>query len=355
MFEALRFWLHKGVDGFRVDVMWLMIKDDQFRDNPPNPGYQLGQSSHSRLLPVYNSDRPEIHNLVAEMRAVVDEFPQRVLIGEIYLPVQQLVTYYGQDLKGANLPFNFHLLQSAWSADAVARVISDYQAALPPGACANWVLGNHDQPRIASRVGVDQARNAAMLLLTLPGTLTMYYGEELGMANVPIPPELVQDPAEKNEPGLGLGRDPERTPMPWDGSPSAGFTSGSPWLPLGADHPTVNVAALESDPHSILHLYRKLIDLRRSRHTLVSGILDSVTADDGVLGFRRGSENERILVLLNLSLERTQVAMEAGIVIASTGLNRKGENLAGNVDLEPGEGLIIDLAAVEPILASPVA
>src|SRR5579863_3395431 len=232
MFEVLRFWLRKGVDGFRVDVMWMMIKDDQFRDDPPNPGYRLGQPSIGRLLPIYNSDRPEVHALVAQMRAVVDEFPQRVLIGEIYLPVPQLMTYYGSGLKGADLPFNFHLLQCAWSADAVKQVISEYYGALPHGAWPNWVLGNHDQPRIASRIGVQQARVAAMLLLTLPGTVTLYNGEEIGMRNVPIPPEEVQDPAEKNEPGIGQGRDPERTPMCWDESQGAGFTTGVPWLPL---------------------------------------------------------------------------------------------------------------------------
>ena len=185
MFDVLRFWLQKGVDGFRVDVMWMIIKDDQFRDNPPNPGYHAGLSSNHRFLPVYNSNRPEVHAIVAEMRSVIDQFSDRVLIGEIYLPVAQLMTYYGKHLEGANLPFNFHLLQCAWSADAIAQVIGDYDRALPEGAWPNWVLGNHDQPRIASRVGKQQARVAAMLLFTLPGTLTMYYGEEIGMTNVP--------------------------------------------------------------------------------------------------------------------------------------------------------------------------
>ncbi|MES2220658.1 MAG: alpha-amylase family glycosyl hydrolase, partial [Acidobacteriota bacterium] len=198
MFDVLRFWLRKGVDGFRVDVMWLLIKDDQFRDNPPNPGYHAGLSSNHRFLAVYNSNRPEVHAIVAEMRSVIDEFSDRVLIGEIYLPVAQLMTYYGKHLEGANLPFNFHLLQCAWSADAIAQVVRDYDHALPPGAWPNWVLGNHDQPRIASRIGKQQARIAAMLLLTLPGTLTMYYGEEIGMTNVAIAPEQVRDPAEKN-------------------------------------------------------------------------------------------------------------------------------------------------------------
>jgi alpha-glucosidase len=139
------------------------------------------------------------------MRAVVDEYHERVLIGEIYLPVEQLMTYYGKDLRGANLPFNFLLLQSSWSAEAMAQIISEYYSALPAGAWPNWVLGNHDNTRIATRIGSRQARIAAMLLLTLPGTLTMYCGEEIGMTNVPIPPDEVQDPQRKMSRGLVCG------------------------------------------------------------------------------------------------------------------------------------------------------
>jgi alpha-glucosidase len=342
MFDALRFWLRKGVDGFRVDVMWLMIKDDQFRDNPPNPGYQLGQPSHHRVLPLYNADRPEIHDLVSEMRAVLDEFPDRVLIGEIYLPIEQLMAYYGRDMRGAHLPFNFQLLQCAWTAESVAQVISDYQGALPAGAWPNWVLGNHDKPRIASRIGAGQARVAAMLLLTLPGTLTLYFGEELGMTNVPIAPEQVQDPAEKNEPGLGQGRDPERTPMPWNDSPSAGFTTGAPWLPLG-DNAASNVAALERDSRSILTLYRRLIDLRRIHPTLVRGKLQSVLSENGVLRYERAQPGVRILVLLNMNQKPVQVTLHGGTVLASTGLDREGQKLSGTIDMEAAEGLILNL------------
>ena len=341
MYDALRFWLRRGVDGFRVDVMWLLIKDDQFRDNPPNPGYRSGQPSSHRLLPVYNSNRPEIHELVAQMRAVLDEFPGRVLIGEIYLPVQQLVSYYGADLKGAQLPFNFQLLQCAWSAEALARSILNYYGALPPGAWPNWVLGNHDQPRIATRIGAHQARIAAMLLLTLPGTLTLYYGEELGMTNVPIPPEEVQDSAEKNEPGLGQGRDPERTPMLWDASPSAGFTTGSPWLPLGADHAAMNVEALEQDRTSILHLYRQLIHIRGICPTLVGGKLQSVTADQHLLSFQRVVEKERLLVLLNLGYDTVRVPLENATVLISTSPDRDEESVKGFLDLRPAEGIVL--------------
>jgi alpha-glucosidase len=273
----------------------------------------------------------------------VDEFPSRVLIGEIYLPVQQLMMYYGTDLKGANLPFNFQLLQCAWSADAIAQVIMEYQSALPTGGWPNWVLGNHDKARIASRVGDRQARVAAMLLLTLPGTLTLYYGEELGMTNVPIAPEQVQDPAEKNEPGLGQGRDPERSPMPWDSSLAAGFTSGLPWLPLGNDHASENVAVLEKDPRSILHLYRRLIDLRRCHQTLVSGRLQSVSADNGVLRYQRQGEEEHFLVLLNMGQDPERITIESGSVLASTHLDREGQKVNGTVDLEVAEGIVISL------------
>ncbi len=343
MFDALRFWLKRGVDGFRVDVMWLMIKDDQYRDNPPNPGYHPGQPSSYRLLPLYNSNRPEVHEIVAEMRAVIDEYPERVLIGEIYLPVQQLMTYYGKDLKGANLPFNFQLLRTAWTAEAIAQIISDYDNALPSGAWPNWVLGNHDNTRVATRIGTLQAAVAAMLLLTLPGTLTIYYGEEIGMTDVSIPPEDVHDPAEKNEPGVSQGRDPERTPMPWDSSLHGGFTTGHPWLPLGIEHHAMNVAAQEKEKTSILHLYRKLIYLRRSNAALVSGRMQNVTAEKNLLRYERAEGENRTLILLNMSSDPLQVSSGSGKVLASTNPDREGERVDGSLSLGAAEGLIIQL------------
>jgi alpha-glucosidase len=343
MFDVLRFWLQKGVDGFRVDVMWLIIKDDLFRDNPPNPGYRPGSPSSHRFLPVYNSDRPEVHAIVAEMRSVIDEFPDRVLIGEIYLPVPQLMSYYGENLRGANLPFNFHLLQCPWSAAAIAEVIGEYDRALPKGAWPNWVLGNHDQPRIASRVGHHQARVAAMLLFALPGTLTMYYGDEIGMINVPIAPDQMQDPAEKNEPGIGQGRDPERTPMCWDQTPGAGFTTGEPWLPFGQDHSEVNVAAERGDSASILRLYSKLIALRKIHPTLVSGKLDQIHVDRGVLRFRR-SGPEEIEVVLNMTHEPLDVLIPPAVVMAGTHRDREGEAVAGPATLRSAEGLLLLLS-----------
>src|ERR671932_343004 len=241
MHDVLRFWLDRGVDGFRDDVIWHLMKDPEFRDNPPNPSYQLDRPEIERRLQVHSADHPDVHDVIAGMRSVLEEYDDRVLIGEIYLPIERLVAYYGVDLSGAHLPFNFQLIQTAWNAHEIRMLVEEYEAALPRGGWPNWVLGNHDQPRIAARVGPAQARVAAMLLLTLRGTPTMYYGDEIGLGRVEIPPERVQDPWEKNEPGLGFGRDPARTPMQWERGPNAGFTAGEPWLPLDREHGGCNV------------------------------------------------------------------------------------------------------------------
>ena len=167
-------------------------------------------------------------------------------------------------------------------------------------AWPNWVLGNHDRPRIASRVGEAQARVAAMLLLTLRGTPTLYYGDEIGMADVAIPPTQVQDPRELREPGLGLGRDPVRTPMAWDDNPNGGFTAGTPWLPLHADAATRNVAAMRAGPASILTLTRDLLALRRAHPALAVGGIEEVFGDDAALHFRRTHKRGDVVVALNL-------------------------------------------------------
>jgi alpha-glucosidase len=348
MYDALRFWLDRGVDGFRVDVLWLLIKDEQFRDNPVNPAWQAHQPGIERLVQHYSADQPEIHEVVEEMRAVLDTYSDRVLIGEIYLPVVRLVTYYGRDMKGAQLPFNFQLIFAVWKAREIGRIVAEYEAALPAGGWPNWVLGNHDQKRIATRVGPQSARVAAMLLLTLRGTPTLYYGDELGLENVPVPPDRVQDPWEKNEPGLGLGRDPARTPMPWDGSANAGFTEGTPWLPLNADHKTRNVAALSGDPHSLLSLYRRLIALRRERAALHSGSYVASHAEGDVLAFERRHDQDRsLLVALNFAMVPQRLTLPDDApdarVLLSTELDRNDEAVHAILDLRPAEGVILEL------------
>jgi alpha-glucosidase len=250
IYDVMRFWLGRGVDGFRVDVIWHLVKDAEFRDNPPNPHFVEGRPPNEQILTQYSTDQPEVHDVIAEMRRVIDEFDHRVLIGEIYLPLHRLIAYYGNDLAGAQMPFNFALLSTLWSARSIEKIIADYEGALPAGAWPNWVLGNHDRPRVASRVGREQARVAAMLLLTLRGTPTLYYGDEIGMQQVAIAADQVRDPFEKNVPGIGVGRDGCGTPMQWDATAGAGFSTARPWLPLANDYTHENLANLDADVDS---------------------------------------------------------------------------------------------------------
>lgn len=342
MFEVLRFWLSRGVDGFRVDVIWCLIKDEALRDNPENPDWKPGMGSRDKLISIYECDRPEMMGLVEEMRGVLDAYPgDRLLIGEIYLPLERLVAYYGPNLKGAQMPFNFLLIGAPWTADGVAKIINDYNGALPPGAWPNWVLSNHDKSRIGTRIGEAQARVAAMLLLTLRGTPTIYYGEEIGMVDVPIPPQMIQDPSEKRQPGIGFGRDPERTPMPWDSSAEGGFTRGTPWLPLGPDHTTRNVASEARDPLSMLSLYRRLIALRHAEPALVGGSIENVSSTGTVLSYERRLGERQLTILLNLGNAPQHVATHSGRRLLSTHLEGDGRNLDTELTLGADEGVIL--------------
>lgn len=345
MYDVMRFWLRRGVDGFRVDVIWHLIKDAAFRDNPPKPDYREGRPPHERVLPLHTTDQAEVHGVIEEMRQVMDEFDRRVLIGEIYLPLERLVTYYGNDRPEAHLPFNFALLSAPWNARAIEKIINDYEGALPTGAWPNWVLGNHDRPRVASRVGREQARVAAMLLLTLRGTPTLYYGDEIGMHQVAIAPNQVRDPFEKNVPGIGVGRDGCRTPMQWNATANAGFSTTTPWLPLADDFSHENVANLEADAGSILNLYKALIDLRKKWPQLRSGAYAPIAADGNLLLYRRQGEPRPVTVALNMGVEPISIASSsaglAGEILLSTLLDRRGETINGALDLRSNEGIII--------------
>jgi alpha-glucosidase len=348
MYDVMRFWLQRGVDGFRVDVIWHLIKDDQFRDNPPNPEFRPGDPPNHAVVPLYTADRPEVQDVIADMRRVVDEFPARVLIGEIYLPFERLVSYYGRDLSGVHLPFNFALLGAAWNARQLAKLIEEYEAALPRGGWPNWVLGNHDKPRLASRVGRDQARVAAMLLLTLRGTPTIYYGEEIGMEQAAVAPEDVRDPFEIRVPGQGLGRDGCRTPMQWDDSPNAGFSTTKPWLPVSANASAGNVAQQQAEAASIYHLYRKLIALRKSQPALQLGSYRPLVASGDLLLYVRELGDDRLFVALNLAPDPAVLSFPqdavSGTLLLSTQCDRENEQVSRDLALRAHEGLVVALS-----------
>jgi alpha-glucosidase len=347
MLDVLRFWLARGVDGFRVDVMHHLVKDTSFRDNPPNPDFRPGMSPYRELLTTHTVDLPEVQEIVAMMREVIEEYDDRMLVGEIYLPVERLMAYYGASGRGAHLPFNFQLIRLPWKAREVAAAIERYEALLPSYAWPNWVLGNHDKPRIATRIGAAQARVAAMLLLTLRGTPTLYYGDEIGMHDVPIAAHEVQDPFEKNVPGLGLGRDPERTPMQWSAEESAGFTQGKPWLPVADDFKTNNVEALRDQPTSILNLYRRLIELRRAEPALSVGEFAALPAGEDLIAYIRKAGERRFLVVLNLGSRERRFNisnLEAqALLTLSTHLDRNRRELGAEIRLRADEGVIGEL------------
>lgn len=346
IYAAMRFWLGRGVDGFRVDVIWMLIKHPDLLDNPPNPDWRPGEPEQWSQLRLYDQNQPEVHEVIREMRRVVNEFPERVLIGEIYLSPEGLAGYYGPQLDEVHLPFNFNLVtMRGWGAAAVRAMVERYEGALPTGAWPNWVLGNHDQSRFATRLGPALARTAQMLLLTLRGTPTMYYGDEIGMEDVPIPQELVVDPQGIRTPGYS--RDVARTPMQWDASEHAGFTSGRPWLPLAVDYPTRNVATQAASPTSMLSLTRRLLALRRTSIALHAGDYASHPAGPDIYAYTRSAGNERYLIMLNFGTTAHEIDLSASGAHAylecSTMMDRTGPVDLSRLELRSFEGLLIRL------------
>jgi len=231
------------------------------------------------------------------------------------------------------------------------RAVDAYDASLPKDAWGNWVLGNHDQHRVATRAGIAQARVANMFLLTLRGTPTTYYGEEIGMEDGMIPPEFIQDPPALKQPHIAhlIGRDPERAPMQWDDSPNAGFTRAGvrTWLPVADNYTIRNVAAQARDPGSILNLYRTLVQLRKDEPALIAGAYASLDAGaDQVFAYTRTLPGaNRLLVVLNFgahahTLDLSRVATRANIALA-TGMNRAGEVNLAQFHLAPNEGIVL--------------
>ncbi|TVR24484.1 MAG: DUF3459 domain-containing protein [Anaerolineaceae bacterium] len=351
LFDDIRFWLRRGVDGFRIDVIDRIIKDAEFRDNPPNPNWKPGDLEVGSLSRVHSEAAPGIHDMIRQIRAVFDEFPGTVAIGELAydLSVEETVAYYGAKREGENsgdgvhMPFNFGLLLKAWRADVFRAYVDEYDAAIPSFGWPNYVLGNHDIGRIASRYGRAQARVAALLLLTLRGTPTLYYGDEIGMTNTPIPEHRVLDPQGRNK--AGFNRDECRTPMQWDDSPHAGFsTAPDTWLPVAPDYPQVNVAQQRAEPSSTLNFYRRALAYRRAHASLHGGEYASIDAPEGVFAYWRTAGDERHLVALNFTERAQTLTFDAagGELVISTHPASEGRTLdAGEVALTADEGAII--------------
>jgi alpha-glucosidase len=335
MADVLRFWFRRGVDGFRIDVVWLLGKGPEV-----DAGHVFGATQAELGL---GGDGQNGQAAIAELRRVADEFGDRLMIGEIYLPIERLVSYYGERGRGLHLPYNFQLVLVDWRAAVLHALIRRYEELLPAGAWPNWVLGNHDNSRVASRLGAAQARVAALLLLTLRGTPTIYYGDELGMTDVEVPPEAQRDPQGLRQ--VGMSRDFARTPMRWTAEPTAGFTSGTPWLPIGAAVGEVNVAAQRDSADSMLSLHRRLLSLRRRERALHAGEWQDAGATDSALAYLRSDGDRRFLVLVNLT--DRPATLPAGLggvrgrIVAATSVAREGGSFRPTERLAANEGLVV--------------
>ena len=349
MLDVLRFWLDRGVDGFRMDVIALIIKDAELRDNPTKPHDDPNaplNDVRGRLVNEFNEDRPELHEIYREIRALLDSYGDRCAIGEIEAyPLARWVRYYGENGDGLHLPFNFRLIREPWTAAGVRRSVEDLEAVLPSFGWPNYVLGNHDVPRLATRLGVGQARIAAMLLLTLRGTPTLYQGDELGTEDGILPAHQLRDPQALIL-GPTFGRDPCRTPMQWDDTPFAGFSRSEPWLPVSADYKQRNVASQATEPTSMFNLYRRLLWLRRAMPALTAGSFRSVSVtDDECFVYLREAAGVTLIVALSFwarprTLDLSSIAAR-GTVMVSTFLDREEPVDLAHLTLRGDEGLLV--------------
>ncbi len=346
MHDTLRFWLDRGADGFRIDVAHALGKDPELRDgelSPPDSGVELRHDLAAEERPRSGQfDWPSVHDRLREVRAVLDEYDDRMAVGEVYILDQgRLVTYVNEG-DGLQLAHNFVFLNQPWSAERFRTVVDEFESLASERAWPAWALGNHDHPRIATRFdggtgrGEARALVAVTMVLTLRGTPFVFQGDELGLPNTTIPPDRVVDVD---------GRDGVRTPIPWQppsqAGPGAGFTTGEPWLPITPEAERLNAASEAADDRSPLAYHRRLLAVRRATPALQLGAYRSLDAPEDVYAYLRELDGERVLVALNFGETEQRLPTEGGEVLVST--HRSGRVEAGELVLAPDEALVVQL------------
>lgn len=345
MTDVLDFWLSLGVDGIRADAVRWISKDYTLPDNPPNPTFKNGEEDpYHAQLQKYTRYGEHLFAYLKEMTETVEKYQDRIILFEDYpdptLDVfEQYDAFYNID-PNVSAPFNFEGLKTEYDSAKFREFVERFQRVVGSEKTPFYVFGNHDKPRLVSRVGREQARLVAMLQLTLPGIPVIYYGDELGMHDEKIPPEAVRDPFELQTPGLGLGRDPQRTPMQWNRELNAGFTDGEPWLPVPSSAAVHNVEKEYKDTDSFFHFYKSLLRLRHS-HAIRDGSFQPWSGcNSSMFAFRRASEDEELLVLLNMSDEVKECDnVPLGTVLLSTHASLERES--HKVRLLPHQGIVI--------------
>ncbi|HSX03024.1 MAG TPA: alpha-amylase family glycosyl hydrolase [Candidatus Saccharimonadia bacterium] len=351
MLAVLRFWLARGVDGFRTDAVTSLLKDPQLRDDPPNPDYRPSISDPADAnLRIYSSGRPGMEQLLGSLCEVVSpRNEERVLLSEIYVSLPHLQEFYAPCRRHPmHAPFNFNLLALEWSAAAFRSFIDEYEAALAPEDWPNYVLGNHDRPRLASRLGPDRARLLIFLQLTLRGLPVVYYGDELGLESSVMDTTKSYDQPAQRWPAAVFDRDAARAPMPWQQrGPRFGFSTAQPWLPASLDSLEHNVATEEAQPDSLLQMCRRLIHLRASGEALAEGDYRSIESNNpDIFAYVRETTTMRCYVFLNFTGTKQTVilgrigAWTAGThLIEGDGVSHEG----GPIELEAYEGRLYEL------------
>ncbi len=348
MLNVLRFWLDLGIDGFRVDVPEWMIKDSQFRDEPENPEYIAGPQSdpYQKLIHKYTHAQPEYLEIIKQFIGVLESYNDKFMVTEVWSPSEQMIKVYNEIERDFFAPFNFFIITHTWSAQVHREVIDHYDSRVTHAYTPTYVLGSHDKPRLATRIGNAQLRVAALLLFTLRGIPFIYYGEEIGMEDTVIPPDKIHDPLEKNVPGLGLGRDPERTPMQWDDSEFAGFSRHEPWLPVNEKYTKVNVSEQKKSNDSLYALYKELITLRQNSSALLYGKYSSwETGVDDIFAYSRHSGSEVVLVILNYSNRAHKITLpfrKGKLILDTHGVISKGTDmLLYNLEVPANNGYLV--------------
>ena len=357
MWDVVRFWLDRGVDGFRLDAINWLGKDQRWPDNP----LRFGWRGYTRQAHRYDRDGPVTHEIMRELRQVVSGYPDAVLIGEAAADTPGgPAVFYGNGEDELHLVFDFRLMKSAWSADPFRRFLTDHVQAIPKGGWATIVFSNHDQQRHIDRYGKGgnpdaRARVAALLLFTLPGTPFLYYGEELGMRSAKLRYRQLRDPYTKRFWPFRPGRDPARTPMQWDASFEAGFTTGEPWLPVAPSYGEVNVAREAADPGSLLCLYKRLIAVRRSSSALAHGscaLIQPSRSDSDCLLYERLAHSthgatERMLIVVNFSSREVHLTLPGSVGqgqwLLSTNTGADVGAISRQMRLAPNEGRVARL------------
>lgn len=311
--DVVRFWLDRGADGFRLDVFSNYFKDEELRDNPP----AIGLRAFDRQKHIYDSNRPEMIPLLRELRQLLDSYPDKYAVGETFMPTMELVANY--TAPGLiHTAFNFDLSSCHWDPSCFLKVVQSTEKMIHPESWPVNFLNNHDSSRSASRFrcGKDDERLkvAATMTLTLRGTPFMYYGEEIGMRNVHIPRRFIMDAVGEKYWPIYDGRDKNRSPMQWDATPQAGFTTGKPWLPVNTDYQQRNVEAQRKDPNSLFNYYKRLIQVRKDLPALRTGMWQPLTYDPrSVFAYLRQIEGQTVLVALNFSHRPVRLAVGADL------------------------------------------